>query len=190
MPAISSRKSASRTNRSVNCGTSGPTATSPSAITNKSAPSKQRMKSALRETPSRTSPKPRSTAHSIRQSLKSPGGSAPSATPGDLPAPILLPMMTRTAPGFRAGCAVMHTPTCSCNSLSADDDVFKTNATFSVVWFVGRTRTNFQPARSPADRMREPVMRNDYVVLSHANRFGGNRADESRRQCPAHRPRR
>jgi hypothetical protein len=53
------------------------------------------------------------------------------------------------------------------------DDVFDTNATFSIVWFVGRTRTNFQPACNPADNFRRPVMRNDYVVLSHHKRAGG-----------------
>lgn len=55
----------------------------------------------------------------------------------------------------------------------SDDDIFATNATFSLVWFVGRTRTNFQPTCGVPDRMREPVMRNDYVVLAQGRATSG-----------------
>jgi hypothetical protein len=48
------------------------------------------------------------------------------------------------------------------------DEIFNTNASFSIAWFVGRTRTNFQPACGVPDRFREPVMRNDYVVLNQS----------------------
>ena len=75
--------------------------------------------------------------------------------------------------GFRAGLRGYAYPDLLLQFAVSDDDVFKTNATFSIVWFVGRTRTNFQPACGSADRMREPVMRNDYVVLSHKDRIGG-----------------
>ena len=55
----------------------------------------------------------------------------------------------------------------------SNDDVFNTNATFSLQWFVGRTRTNFEPCGGIADRLREPVMRNDYVALGQSTRTGG-----------------
>jgi hypothetical protein len=74
--------------------------------------------------------------------------------------------------GFRAGVRGYAYPDLLLQFAVSDDDVFKTNATFQIVWFVGRTRTNFQPACNTADRMREPVMRNDYVVLSHTKRSG------------------
>jgi hypothetical protein len=54
------------------------------------------------------------------------------------------------------------------------DDIFHTHAAFSLTWFVGRTRTNFQPACGLPDRMREPVMRNDYVALSKTIIHSGN----------------
>ena len=55
----------------------------------------------------------------------------------------------------------------------SNDDIFNTNATFSMVWFVGRTRTDFQPACGVPDRFREPVMRNDYVAVAQSTVFGG-----------------
>jgi hypothetical protein len=76
--------------------------------------------------------------------------------------------------GFRAGVRGYAYPDLLLQFAVSDDDVFKTHATFSAVWFVGRTRTNYQPACGTPDRFREPVMRNDYVVLSHNKRTGGN----------------
>lgn len=53
------------------------------------------------------------------------------------------------------------------------DEIFHTNATFAVQWFVGRTRTNYEPACDVRDRLREPVMRNDYVALGKGTQAGG-----------------
>ncbi|HVT28628.1 MAG TPA: hypothetical protein VHE81_11495, partial [Lacipirellulaceae bacterium] len=75
--------------------------------------------------------------------------------------------------GFRAGFRGYAYPDLLLQIAVSHDDIFNTNAAFSVVWFVGRTRTNFQPACGTADRFREPVMRNDYVVLSHTKKEGG-----------------
>ena len=55
----------------------------------------------------------------------------------------------------------------------SNDEIFHTNATFSLQWFVGRTRSNFQPSCTVADRIREPVIRNDYVALSRSFQQGG-----------------
>lgn len=77
------------------------------------------------------------------------------------------------SPGARVGVRGYAYPDLAVQVAVSHDDVFETNASFSVVWFVGRTRTNFCPAGSPADHMREPVWRNDYVVLSHNRVTGG-----------------
>lgn len=80
---------------------------------------------------------------------------------------------TDDSAGIRVGARGYAYPDLLVQFAVSNDDVFKTNAAFSVVWFVGRTRTNFQPTCTPADNFRAPVIRNDYVVLSHTKRRGG-----------------
>ncbi len=80
---------------------------------------------------------------------------------------------TDDSAGFRLGARGYAYPDLLLQFAVSHDEVFNTNATFSIAWFVGRTRTNFQPDCGPAGRMREPVARNDYVVLSHHKREGG-----------------
>jgi hypothetical protein len=80
---------------------------------------------------------------------------------------------TDDSAGFRVGVRGYAYPDLLLQFAVSHDDVFDTNATFSVAWFVGRTRTNFRPACGTPDRFREPVMRNDYVVLSHTGRQSG-----------------
>jgi len=75
--------------------------------------------------------------------------------------------------GGRAGLRGYAFPDLLLQFAVTQDDVFKTNATFQLQWFIGRTRTNFQPCGGVADRMREPFMRNDYVALSKSYRTGG-----------------
>ncbi len=60
--------------------------------------------------------------------------------------------------GFRAGMRGYAYPDLLLQFAVSHDDVFSTNATFSVIWFVGRTRTDFRPAGGTPDRFREPVM--------------------------------
>src|SRR3954454_1844147 len=74
--------------------------------------------------------------------------------------------------GFRVGVRGYAYPDLLLQMAFSHDEVFNTNATFSLVWFVGRTRTSYQPSCTPADNMRAPVLRNDYVVLSHTKRQG------------------
>lgn len=76
--------------------------------------------------------------------------------------------------GYRAGFRGYAYPDLLLQIAVSDDEIFKTNATFQVTWFVGRTRNNFQPACGLPDRMREPVMRNDYVALRRTTEQGGN----------------
>lgn len=51
------------------------------------------------------------------------------------------------------------------------DDLFDTNAVFSAVWFIGRTRNDYCATCSVADRLREPVYRNDYVAVNQSTAF-------------------
>lgn len=77
------------------------------------------------------------------------------------------------AVGYRLGVRGYAYPDLLLQVAVSDDEIFNTNATFSVTWFVGRTRTDFQPACGVPDRLREPVMRNDYVALSQSFVTGG-----------------
>jgi hypothetical protein len=75
--------------------------------------------------------------------------------------------------GIRAGLRGYAYPDVLLQIGVSHDDVFDTHATFSVMWFVGRTRTDFEPACGVPDRFREPVLRNDYVALSQSFVFDG-----------------
>ncbi|MCI0331630.1 MAG: hypothetical protein L0228_00215 [Planctomycetes bacterium] len=75
--------------------------------------------------------------------------------------------------GYRIGVRGYAYPDLLLQIAVSDDEIFKTNAAFSVTWFVGRTRTDFQPACGVPDRFREPVMRNDYVALAQSFVQGG-----------------
>ncbi len=54
-----------------------------------------------------------------------------------------------------------------------NDDLFDTNAVFSVAWFIGRTRSNQCATGTLTDRLREPVLRNDYVAVYRSVESGG-----------------
>ncbi|MEX2315763.1 MAG: hypothetical protein WD669_01335 [Pirellulales bacterium] len=77
------------------------------------------------------------------------------------------------AVGYRIGLRGYAYPDLLLQIAVSHDDIFETNAAFSLVWFVGRTRTDFQPACGLPDRFREPVLRNDYVVLAQSTATGG-----------------
>jgi hypothetical protein len=72
-----------------------------------------------------------------------------------------------SAAGARAGVRGYAYPDLLVQVSVSHDEIFDTTATFLVEWFVGRTRTDFRPACGIPDRFREPVRRNDYVVLDH-----------------------
>ena len=52
-----------------------------------------------------------------------------------------------------------------------DDEVFDTNTVFSMIWFIGRTRSTDCLTCSLSDRLREPVLRNDYVAVARTTAF-------------------
>ncbi len=54
-----------------------------------------------------------------------------------------------------------------------DDDEFGTNSVFSATWFIGRTRDPSYCSPSLRQRMREPVIRNDYVAIRQGSEMGG-----------------
>jgi hypothetical protein len=72
------------------------------------------------------------------------------------------------AVGYKVGLRGYATPDVLLQFAVSDDEIFKTKATFSLVWFVGRTRTDYMPACGLPDRLREPVLRNDYVALTQS----------------------
>ncbi len=71
--------------------------------------------------------------------------------------------------GYRAGLRGYAYPDLLLQIAVSNDDIFDTNAAFTLIWFVGRTRTHFRPACGVPDRFREPVMRNDYVALAQSS---------------------
>jgi hypothetical protein len=78
-----------------------------------------------------------------------------------------------SAAGYKVGVRGYAYPDLLLQFAVSNDDIFHTEATFSLQWFVGRTRTNFQPAGNVEDRIREPVIRNDYVALNRSTAIGG-----------------
>jgi hypothetical protein len=75
--------------------------------------------------------------------------------------------------GYRVGLRGYAYPDLLLQFAVSDDELFKTNAVFSITWFVGRTRSDYHPACGLPDRFREPVMRNDYVALTRTTAAGG-----------------
>lgn len=75
--------------------------------------------------------------------------------------------------GYRVGVRGYAFPDLLVQFAVSDDEIFSTWATFQVQWFVGRTRSNFQSTCGVPDRMREPIMRNDYVALRKSIATGG-----------------
>ena len=78
-----------------------------------------------------------------------------------------------SATGYKAGLRGYIFPDLLMQIAVTDDEMFDTNAVFSVVWFIGRTRDNDCATCSVSDRLREPVMRNDYVAVAHSTTFSG-----------------
>ncbi|MEN1680866.1 MAG: inverse autotransporter beta domain-containing protein [Planctomycetota bacterium] len=76
--------------------------------------------------------------------------------------------------GYKVGLRGYATPDILLQFAVVDDDVFGTNAVFSGTWFIGRTRAN-TPQRTPiAMRMREPVIRNNYIAVRQGTRTSGD----------------
>lgn len=76
--------------------------------------------------------------------------------------------------GFKVGVRGYALPDLMLQFAVTDDDLFKTNAVFSIAWFIGRTRSDYCPTCTLADRMRDPVLRNDYVAVHQSRITGGN----------------
>jgi hypothetical protein len=75
--------------------------------------------------------------------------------------------------GYRLGLRGYAYPDVMLQIAVSNDDLFKTNAAFSLIWFVGRTRSDYHPTCGLPDRFREPVLRNDYVAMTHTTASGG-----------------
>ena len=68
------------------------------------------------------------------------------------------------AVGGKVGLRGYATPDLALSIALTNDDEFDTNAVFSLTWFIGRTRAENCPTGTLADRLREPVIRNDYIA--------------------------
>ncbi|CAK9037520.1 Uncharacterized protein SCF082_LOCUS22211 [Durusdinium trenchii] len=75
--------------------------------------------------------------------------------------------------GMKLGARGYLTPDLAVQLAVNDDDEFGTNTVFSVTWFIGRTRDPSYCSPSLAARMREPVIRNDYVAVKQDTVLGG-----------------
>jgi hypothetical protein len=76
--------------------------------------------------------------------------------------------------GVKAGMRGYAFPDLMVQMAVTHDEIFDTNAVFSVAWFIGRTRANYIPTGTLADRLREPVLRNDYVAVAQSTEIGGS----------------
>lgn len=76
--------------------------------------------------------------------------------------------------GFRAGIRGYATPDVLLQIGVTHDDLFATNTVFSATWFIGRTHADSCLTGRLIDRMREPVMRNDYVAIYSEVLTGGD----------------
>lgn len=72
---------------------------------------------------------------------------------------------TTDTAGLKLGARGYLTPDLAVQLAVNDDDVFGTNTVFSVTWFIGRTRDPRYCTPSLHNRLREPVIRNDYVAV-------------------------
>lgn len=68
------------------------------------------------------------------------------------------------AVGGQVGLRGYATPDLLLSIAIANDDEFDTNALFSATWFIGRTRAENCPTGRLRDRMRDPVIRHDYIA--------------------------
>ncbi len=66
--------------------------------------------------------------------------------------------------GGKVGLRGYATPDLALSIAITNDPLFDTNAVFGATWFIGRTRRENCPTGTLRDRMREPVIRNDYVT--------------------------
>ena len=66
--------------------------------------------------------------------------------------------------GGKVGLRGYVTPDFSLSIALTNDPLFDTNAVFGATWFIGRTRRENCPNGTLHDRMREPVIRNDYIA--------------------------
>lgn len=67
--------------------------------------------------------------------------------------------------GLKVGVRGYLTPDLAVQFAVNDDDEFGTNSVFSITWFIGRTRDPSYCSPALHQRMRDPVIRNDYVAV-------------------------
>ncbi len=80
---------------------------------------------------------------------------------------------TTDTTGYKLGLRGMVTPDISLQFAVTDDDFFGTNAVMNLTWFIGRSRGDVSQIPWECRRMREPVIRNDYVAIAQRTATSG-----------------
>jgi len=73
------------------------------------------------------------------------------------------------ATGYRVGVRGYAVPDLALSLQVTDDDIYATNVMFGITWFVGRTNKCNGPCGTILDRMREPVLRNDFIAMTQSS---------------------
>jgi hypothetical protein len=68
--------------------------------------------------------------------------------------------------GYRVGFRGYAVPDIQVSVQVSDDDLYGTNVSAGLTWFVGRTHKCNQPVGTILDRFREPVLRNDFIATT------------------------
>ncbi len=68
--------------------------------------------------------------------------------------------------GYRVGVRGYAVPDLQVTLQVSDDDIYGTNVSAGITWFVGRTTRANQPLGNIMDRFREPVLRNDFIATT------------------------
>ena len=68
--------------------------------------------------------------------------------------------------GYRIGFRGYAVPDIQVSVQVSDDDLYGTNVSAGLTWFVGRTHKCNQPVGTILDRFREPVLRNDFIATT------------------------
>ena len=106
--------------------------------------------------------------------MKSPAGSDAERDAWAFAGPYFLGNDDQDATGYRLGVRGYAYPDLLLQVAVSNDDIFKTECCIPGSMVRRPYATDFQPAGNILDRLREPVMRNDYVTLAHNTTTGGN----------------
>ena len=80
-----------------------------------------------------------------------------------------------TDTGFKAGTRGYVGDDLQLQLAVTHDDFFGTDVTFGMIWFPGRTKLHGPGACGLENRLREPVLRNDYIAIKRESSRAASR---------------